>query len=129
MGLSREIAKAAGWHRVEPRHCTLRNGAWIEPGEWLGRMSDGKPILDSLHGTTMHREPPNFTGSLDAAVTLEPKDAKEIVVRVYPSGVYVLITLASGKVVYWEGFNNPKLTEAMARCAAALRARAAMVKP
>lgn len=74
MALSREVAKIAGWHRVEPRHMhrANRHGAWISPTEWGGRDSQGKPVLDSLHGTEMHREPPDFVRSMDAAKSLIP---------------------------------------------------------
>ena len=68
--LNNLIAPVAGWHRVEPRHAGNKHGAWIAPEDWLGRDSDGKPRLDSLHGTTMHREAPDFTRSLDAAMSL-----------------------------------------------------------
>lgn len=69
---------------------------------------------------------PRFLTSLDAAVTLEPKDAQEICVRKYPNGGhYVRITLASGRPVYCDSLELP-ITEAAARIAAALRARAAM---
>lgn len=73
--------------------------------------------------------PSSYTTSLDAVVTLEPKDAQEIVVRTYPNGrAYVRITTKSGKVVYCEGLDKP-ITEPMARCAAALRARLALLAP
>lgn len=68
----RAIAKQYGWHRVEPRHSRQRSGAWIAPEDFIGVMSDGSPILDSLHGTTMHRDVPDYTASIDAALTLVP---------------------------------------------------------
>lgn len=69
--LARQIqCTLGGWHRVEPRHCRGKHGAYISPDEWIGRDSDGAPILDSLHGTTMHRDVPDCTASLDAAVAL-----------------------------------------------------------
>lgn len=64
-----------------------------------------------------------YTSSVDAAKRLEPDDAQEVCVRMYPVGAYVRITLASGKPVYSERFGQP-ITEARARCAAGLRARA-----
>jgi len=67
---------------------------------------------------------PNYCISLNAAVTLEPKDAQEICVRRYPNGgVYVRITTADGHPVYCESLGRP-LSEPRARCAAALRAKA-----
>lgn len=71
--LDRLIAREYGWHRVEPRHLRNGHGGWIEPGEFNGTMSDGSPILDGTHGTTIHRDPPMFTASLDAAFTLVPE--------------------------------------------------------
>lgn len=70
--LDAEIAKDAGWHRVEPRHAKRSGGAWIAPEDFLGVMSSGAPILDSLHGTDMHKDVPRFTSSIDAALTLVP---------------------------------------------------------
>lgn len=66
-----------------------------------------------------------YTTSRDAAATLEPADALEVCVRRYPRGMYVRITLANGDPVYCEGLRS-KITEPMARCAAALRAKAAI---
>lgn len=71
--MDRDIARSQGWHRVEPRFNRSKHGAWISPEDFIGTMSDGSPILDSLHGTEMHREVPAFTGSIDRAVTLVPK--------------------------------------------------------
>lgn len=71
--LDRQIARLTGWHRVEPRHTRGRHGGWVAPQDWLGANSDGSPILDSLHGTTIHRDVPDFTASVDAALTLVPE--------------------------------------------------------
>ncbi len=71
-GLRNAVALAIGWHRVEPRFTKSKNGAWIKPSDFLGVRSDGSPVLDSLHGTDMHRDPPNYLESLDAAVSLYP---------------------------------------------------------
>lgn len=68
--LDREIARLFGWHRVEPRFARNKHGAWIAPEDFIGLHSDGSPILDSLHGTDLHREPPSFSVSLDAALAL-----------------------------------------------------------
>ena len=74
-GLRNEVALATGWHRVEPRFTKSKHGAWIKPCDFIGVHSDGSPKLDSLHGTDMHREPPNFLESLDAAMSLVPSEA------------------------------------------------------
>lgn len=68
--LDRLIARATGWHRVEPRFTRNKAGGWIAPEDWIGAESDGRPMLDSLHGTTIYREPPRVTGSVDAALAL-----------------------------------------------------------
>lgn len=73
--LDAEIAKDAGWHRVEPRHAKRSGGAWIAPEDFLGVTSNGAPILDSLHGTDMHKDVPRYTSSIDAALTLVPTGA------------------------------------------------------
>ena len=64
------IARTMGWHRVEPRHHHNRYGAWIAPQDFIGIESDGRPRIDSLRGTEMHRHPPALTASLDAVVAL-----------------------------------------------------------
>jgi hypothetical protein len=76
--LDRMVARSIGWHRVEPRHSTMSRGAWIAPEDFCGVMGSGAPILDSLHGTTMHRDPPPFTASLDAALSLFPTKPETI---------------------------------------------------
>ncbi len=66
---------------------------------------------------------PDWLTSVGDAKLLEPKDAQEICVRIYRKGAYVRITVADGTPVYCEALSSP-ITEAMARCVAALRARA-----
>lgn len=65
MGLSRVIAKAVGWIN----RGNSRKGEWFAPED----TRDGKPLLDSLRGTDVHREPPDFSRSIDAALTLVPE--------------------------------------------------------
>lgn len=62
-----------------------------------------------------------YTKSCDAAKTLEPKDAQEIVVRNFQSGTYVRITLKSGTPIYADSAPD----EPRGRVAASLRAIAA----
>lgn len=123
--IDRHIAKAIGWHRVEPRHARTKAGAWIAPEDWIGEMSNGAPILDSLRGTTMHRDVPDFTSSMDAAATL------------IPEGLYWLAGYGrtkeaeplGGAQIYRPGdFDTPVAegegrTAAIAICIASLRAR------
>ena len=69
--LDRDIqCTVGGWHRITPSQGGGKHGAFISPDEWNGRDSGGRPILDSLHGTTMHRDVPPVTASIDAAVAL-----------------------------------------------------------
>lgn len=72
--MNNRIAVATGWLRRTPSECGRRHGDWIAPGDHCGRDSKGRPVLrfDSLHGTEVHREPPNVTGSIDAAAKLMP---------------------------------------------------------
>ena len=84
-------------------------------GHYIGN----KPVLLRIEAVWLP-----YTSSLDAAVTLEPADAQEVVVRKYPNGrMYVRITTAAGKVAYCEGLDRP-IGEPMARLAASLRSRA-----
>lgn len=70
---------------------------------------------------------PYYTSSVSFAKSLEPEDALEICVRIYANKTaYVRITLANGRPVYCDSIEKP-ITEAMARCAAALRAKAALL--
>jgi hypothetical protein len=71
---------------------------------------------------------PTFTTSLDAAVTLEPADAQEIVVRKYRNGgIYIRLTTSKDEPIYLERFAaDPPITETMARLSMYLRARAAV---
>lgn len=74
-GPDRQIDRAimrtiGGWHRVEPRFTHGKHGGWIAPADFIGTLSDGSPILDSLHGTSIHREVPEVSASLDAALAL-----------------------------------------------------------
>lgn len=64
------LARRFGWHRVEPRHASNKHGGWIAPEDFIGVQADGRPRLDSLHGTTIYRDPPGLTTSLDAALAL-----------------------------------------------------------
>jgi hypothetical protein len=72
--LSRAIMLSlGGWHRVTPAQGGGKHGKYIAPEDWMGRDSYGKPILDSLHGTTMYRDVPHVTSSIDAALALVEK--------------------------------------------------------
>lgn len=117
MAINREVAKYAGWFRVAPRF--HKGGGWIAPEDFLGADDEGRPKLDSLHGTDIHREPPNFTASIDEALTLMPDNYD------------CLVCCINGK---WQATCGPKnsfqdvgdqkgATPAIALCIAALKAR------
>jgi hypothetical protein len=116
-GLNAEIAAVVGWQRITPSQMGRGHrskGGWIAPEDYSGRHSDGKPILDSLHGTVIHRDPPPFTASLDAAMTL------------VPDGLTIVLQWRfdwRAEVGYANVGNA--VSGPLALCAAALRARAA----
>ena len=125
--LDREIAKSQGWHRVEPRFTKNKHGAWIAPEDFTGVYSDGSPILDSLHGTTMHRDVPIFTTSLDAAMSLVP-EGWQVTIDCMPE----MREPPSCEVECWSIGKDHRdtmrrigraATPALALCAAALKAR------
>lgn len=119
-GIDRAIAKVAVWHRVEPRFTRSKHGAWISPDDWVGEYSDGSPITDSLHGTTMHREVPAYTASIDAAMTLVPEGVNWTMGGGGKECAIVIISAGQGLTDAAHGF---AATPALALCIAALRAR------
>lgn len=68
--VDRAVARVVGWFRVEPRHSRNRYGGWIAPDDFIGAYRDGSPMLDGLHGTTIWRDPPAWTASVDAVLAL-----------------------------------------------------------
>jgi hypothetical protein len=69
--LSRELQVVfGGWHRFTPSQLGRSNPGFIAPEDYIGRTSHGSPILDSLHGTTIWREPPDVTIDLDATLAM-----------------------------------------------------------
>jgi hypothetical protein len=111
--LDRAIAVTQGWRRVAPRFTRSKHGAWISPEDWIGEYASGQPILDGMHGTTMHREVPAYTTSLDAAMTLVC--AERFRRLEYDGGTW------------WATLTGQKpceaATPALALCAASLRAK------
>lgn len=74
-GLDRALAREVqcvlgGWHRITPSQCGRKRGGYISPDDWIGRLDSGAPILDQLHGTTIHDDVPDVTSSVDAAFAL-----------------------------------------------------------
>lgn len=126
--LDRLIAPMIGWHRVKPRYTRGRHGAWISPQDFGGTNSDGSPILDSLHGTEMWRDPPRFTSSVDAALTLVPEGA-----GINLGKYWISRGEAWSAIIHTDGVPDDPArafeaedaqTPALALCAAALRALA-----
>ncbi len=130
--IDRKIALSVGWHRVEPRYAKSKNGAWIAPEDFLGTYSSGAPILDGTHGTTVHRDVPDFTTSLDAALTLVPEGAGVcLVIEEWTGQARVMV----GPNAFnpggrgWAGYEVKNgepvniATPALALCIAALKAR------
>lgn len=76
--IDRRIAAVMGWQRITPSQMRKKYGGWIAPEDYIGRMSDGSPICDSLHGTTIHRDVPDYTASIDAAMTLYKRAPERI---------------------------------------------------
>jgi hypothetical protein len=127
-GLDNLCAPFFGWHRVEPRFHRSRNGVpkcgWISPEEWRGENSDGSPILDSLYGTSINRDAPGFTRSIDAALSGIPKDWLIDAVGADHDGKYW-----GARFKLRGGFMLPlgiAVTAPLAICAARLRAIKAM---
>lgn len=82
----------------------------------------------ALRRGLMVYNPPDYVFSRDAAARLEPSDAQEVCVRKYRNGgMYVRITLADGRPVYCDKISST-ITEPLARCAAALKARAVVAE-
>jgi len=108
--LNREVARAVGWGYQTPSEARRSNPAWFHPSD----CRDGKPVIDSLHGTDVWREPLDYLGSLDAAMTLVPEDSRND------------WSLIGGR--YWQAEVGDEMadaaTPALALCAAALKVRA-----
>ena len=68
---------------------------------------------------------PDYTTSLDAAVTLVPSDAQEVVIRIYPNGSYARVTEGEAWHVRVHSSQVSTHGPALALCSAALRAIAA----
>jgi hypothetical protein len=70
------LAPLLGWYRLTPSVCkqyaigSRSQGGWIAPKD----LHNGKFIgFDSLHGTTVYRDPPKFTRDLQDAVSAVPE--------------------------------------------------------
>lgn len=64
--LDRAIASWQGWLRVPPSQSGRKHGHWMHPDDVL----NGKPVYDGLHGTSIHRDVPNYTTLIDVALDL-----------------------------------------------------------
>ena len=124
-GLNREVALVVGWHRYTPSEMGRSSPGWISPEDFIGEYvaKDGRrsPKLDSLHGTSISREPHNYLGSIDAAMSLIPaRLRKTISINIQGDMVQALIFREGDGVV---GRGDARFAP-LALCAAALRARA-----
>jgi hypothetical protein len=115
IALSRDVARFCGWFRVAPRF--HKGGGWISPQDFLGADDDGRPGLDSLHGTEIHRDPPHFTASIDAALTLVPEGREAVV---YTAGGADVWHATAGMHMHDMTY---AATPAVALCIAALKAQ------
>lgn len=115
------VARAFGWHRVEPRHMRGKAGGWIAPQDFIGLHGDGSPMLDSLHGTDIHRDPPRVTTSIDAALALSERVLPGYLVNLCQSLDRWDASLDSEDDVYAHGAHAK--TGSLALCIAILRAK------
>lgn len=124
--LTSEIARALGWVRVTPSEARNKTGHWVAPQD----CRNGKPIYDSLHGTEVHRAPPPWLWSLDAAMTLVPEGWWLVRFGYVPAPrAHWHATLRRELPGGQDGTVSTGTygdTPALALCAAALRARAAL---
>jgi hypothetical protein len=125
--LDREIALAVGWVRLSPSEARRSNPAWYHPED----CRNGKPIIDSLHGTDVWRDPIAYTASLDAAMSLVPEgwfwmagNRDRITPRAYvENGEPSFVGISSRRNPNRLWFEVTAATPALALVAAALRAR------
>lgn len=65
--LSRDIqCQIGGWYRRTPSEGGTKHPTFIHPDD----VRDGAPVFCQLHGTSVYRDTPDVTASLDAAVAL-----------------------------------------------------------
>ena len=127
--VDRAVARVVGWFRVEPRHSRSRYGGWIAPDDFIGAYRDGSPMLDGLHGTTIWRDPPSWTASVDAVIALIERElpgwrVEQIAWEPEPGG-RVGAAIRSLTDASRREDSGPCATPALALLAAALRANAA----
>lgn len=113
--LNREVALAVGWCRRTPSQGRTKHPTWFHPDD----CRNGEPVLDSLRGTDVWREPLDYLGSLDAAMTLVPIGSAAIHIGIFPEGAHCKIFMDEDGDATSTG--NSK-TPAIALTAATLRA-------
>jgi hypothetical protein len=119
--VNRAVARAVGWGYQTPSEAKRKNPAWFHPDD----CRDGKPVIDSLHGTDMWREPLNYLGSLDAAVKLVPEGAAWEIHRTIGGQFWADVSVSLGDAWWSDQGCTVAATPALALTAAALRALAA----
>lgn len=116
--MDQRIALASGWLRLTPSECRNRGGGWV----------DGNERYTQNDGRTIRNAPPPYTASLDAAAGLMPEGwLVEVYDRrgdVEPSWLVIGIKDRINDETWKVG---KAATEALARSACALRARAALM--
>ncbi len=116
--LTADIARALGWVRVTPSEAGNKTGHWVAPED----CRDGKPVYCSLHGTEIHRSPPNWLWSLDAAMTLVPKGWEWLKLLRTDGRNHIAVEDTSNREANF-GYFSIAATPALALSAAALRAQ------
>lgn len=116
--LDRHIARFFGWIEVRraPRFGTKMRRYWVHPAD---TQSDGYVSEDSLHGIELYREPPRFTVSVDAAMTLLVPDGWEFQGISRLSGDRWLAHFCHAGMNSW--IDGESVSPSAAICAGALR--------
>lgn len=118
--LNRDIARAVGWGYQTPSEGRRKHPSWFHPDD----CRNGSPVLDSLHGTDVWREPSDYAGSVDAAMSLLP-DGMKLVLDTHHmiATVYEYWPITSPEDQGFASYQAEAATPALAIVAAALRAR------
>lgn len=123
--VDRAVARVVGWFRVEPRHSRNRYGGWIAPDDFIGAYRDGSPMLDGLHGTTIWRDPPSWTASVDAVLALIARELPGWGWSVTSRRLKEAFACVNEPNAVVEIVRGEAATPALALLSAALRAKAA----
>lgn len=108
-----------GWHRYTPSQVRSRHPGFVSPDEWICDESDGGPRLDSLHGTTIHRDVPDVIGSTDAAMVLFDRVCPKWFMGMerFSDGWYVSVAEHSKTAPRFEAYQFKRPAQAITVCA------------